>query len=62
MKMKISISRNIWQPYHRADGFKDFIQPWRVKVRHWMKTLIVISYAMKFSQISMERNIAHPGD
>ena len=43
MKMKMSISHNIWQPYTRANGFKKFIQPLREEARHWMKALIMIS-------------------
>lgn len=52
---------HIWQLYTKANGFKDFIQPWRAKAHHWMKKLNVILYAMKFSEADMERNSAYPG-
>jgi hypothetical protein len=58
--MEMSIS-HIWQSYYNANGFKDFIQTLRLQVYHWMKTMFVILYAMKFSHANTERNLARPG-
>ena len=59
--MKRSISCNIWQPYTSAHGLKNYIRPGMAEAHHWMKTLIVILYAVKFSQTNMERKSAHTG-
>lgn len=56
------MSGDIWQPYDSTNGFKNIIQPWRAEAHHWMKALIVISYAVKFLQASKEREIAYPCD
>jgi len=62
MKRKGSMSGDIRQPYISAHGLKNGVRPCRAEAHHWMKALIVISYAVKFLQASKERKIAYPGD